>query len=368
MIYYIPLETLDERYTVMLDRLLQAEMRSRRLPYLTVHGQQLGKRIKSGAFLDSCGTIAFKASQIQAIARRFYQRQVEAGDVFFFADLWFPGIDALPYMGRFNGIDIRICGFQYAGSWTPTDYVAQYLSDYCRLIEHGWLQFWDSVFLCSTFQKREILQNLRLPENSEGIERKLRVTRLPFDFAGVRRFYRDGKREPWIVFPHRFHWEKGADTFLTMALEVGYRLPDAQFLITSARSGDFPQADRPDIADLYHETKRLLGDRLRFVSNLSKSEFYTLLSAARIVWSSSLQENFGYSIIESCTLGATPVLPRRVAYPEMYPEEYLYSSEKIAYDMVVDYFRTPKPLSPDLLRALDGTSEVGRALAEVAGQ
>ena len=54
----------------MLDRLLQTEMRARGLEYTVIGGEQIGSGIRSGAFLDFSGTIVFKASQIQAIARR----------------------------------------------------------------------------------------------------------------------------------------------------------------------------------------------------------------------------------------------------------------------------------------------------------
>ena len=126
-----------------------------------------------------------------------------------------------------------------------------------------------------------------------------------------------------------------------------------------------PKSDRAEIDEFFLWASAELGDRLRFLPNLSKGQFYALLARCQVVWSSALQENFGYSVLEACTLGVTPVLPSRLAYPEMYPEEYLYRSDQVAYDMVVDYLRHPRPLCGEVLRDLDGTTRVGQALSEL---
>jgi len=364
MLYYIPLEHLDERYTISMDSLLQGEFRKANIKYRIIEGKQLSGNIKAGAFLDFSGTIHFKSSQIQQIAELFFHNKVKDGDVFFFSDLWFPGIDALPYMSRFNNIKIKIAGYQYAGSWTPSDFVSVYLKDYCKYIEHGWLQFIDQIYLCSNFQRKELVKNLLTTSKSDHkqISEKLIATRLPFDYKFVRSFYKLSKKLRKIIFPHRFHWEKGADTFLDMAQHISKKDKDVIFVITSGRKGSKPLADKKEIDDKYKETKRLLGNRLVYKSGLSKTDFYKELNTASVVWSGALQENFGYSVLEAATLGVTPVLPNRVVYPEFYPKKYLYNNKAEEYKKVLYYLDNPKPVSQDIIRKIDGTSEMVKYL------
>src|SRR5690349_14080955 len=122
MIYYLPLELLDERYTISFDRLLVAELRKRGLEFHRIYGDTLSERIVEGAFLDFAGTNYFKTSQMQQVARLFFERKVNSGDIFFFSDIWFPGIDCIPYMSRLSGLDVKVVGIQHAGSWTPSDF------------------------------------------------------------------------------------------------------------------------------------------------------------------------------------------------------------------------------------------------------
>ena len=57
-----------------------------------------------------------------------------------------------------------------------------------------------------------------------------------------------------------------------------------------------------------------------------------MLARGDIVISTSLQENFGISVIEAIRLGCFPLLPNRLSYPELLPEEYhncsLYDNEE----------------------------------------
>lgn len=364
MLYYVPLEYLEERYTISMDNMLQNAFNKAQIPFKTIAGKQLSGNIKSGAFLDFSGTIHFKSTQIQQIAKLFFNNQVKDGDVFFFSDLWFPGIDALPYMSRFNNIQIKIVGYQYAGSWTPSDFVALYLKDYCKYIEHGWLEFIDQVYLCSNFQRKELINNL-LPtsqQDHKNISKRLIATRLPFDYNSVRYFYDPSQKKRKIIFPHRFHWEKGADVFLDMIQHISREDKNVVFVITSGRKGSRPLADKKEIDEKYQKTKRLLGNRLLYKSGLSKTDFYKELNTASVIWSGALQENFGYSVLEACTLGVTPVLPNRVVYKEFYPKRYLYKNSLEAYKKILYYLDNPNPVPQNIIKKIDGTNTMMKYL------
>ena len=51
----------------------------------------------------------------------------------------------------------------------------------------------------------------------------------------------------------------------------------------------------------------------------SRKEYERLLGLSDIVFSSSMQENFGIAVVEAMSAGALPLLPKRLAYPEVLP-------------------------------------------------
>ena len=66
---------------------------------------------------------------------------------------------------------------------------------------------------------------------------------------------------------------------------------------------------------------------------LPRSEYISLLSKTDVVVSSSMHEFFGISVVEALSAGAVPVLPKRLSYPEVVPEQWhdfaFYSDEGI---------------------------------------
>lgn len=359
MLYYVPLEYLDERYTISMDKLLRKAFEINGIDYRVIEGKNLSNKIESGAFLDFAGTNYFKSSQIQKIAQLFFEGKVKNGDIFLFSDLWFPGIDALPYMAKLGGVDIKIVGCLHAGSWTPSDFVAQSLREYCKYIERGWFEFFDQIYVGSFFHKKEIIDNLTgKDERKESIDKKIIVTRLPYDYDYVRSFHNGNEKQRKVIFPHRFHWEKGADRFLEMAICVNKKMPDIDFVITSGRSGEIPLFDRKDIEIKYFEVKKILGEKLHYKSGLKKDDYYRELNSASVLWSGAIQENFGYSVLEACTLGVCPVLPNRVVYPEIYPKEYLYDEFLQSCNMVIDFIRKPRKVKQNFIKLCNGTQNI----------
>lgn len=60
---------------------------------------------------------------------------------------------------------------------------------------------------------------------------------------------------------------------------------------------------------------------------LSKRDYHDLLARTRVVFSCSLQETLGIGCYEGVLAGAVPVVPDRLSYREMYPEESRYPAE-----------------------------------------
>jgi len=54
----------------------------------------------------------------------------------------------------------------------------------------------------------------------------------------------------------------------------------------------------------------------------SKREYIGWLKRGSVIVSSARQENFGISVVEAARYGCFPLLPRRLAYPEIIPRRF----------------------------------------------
>jgi glycosyltransferase involved in cell wall biosynthesis len=72
---------------------------------------------------------------------------------------------------------------------------------------------------------------------------------------------------------------------------------------------------RPSVFD---RAKQLLADRIgRWGYQHSRAEYQAALAEADVIVSTARHEFFGISVCEAIAAGAYPVLPRRLAYPEL---------------------------------------------------
>lgn len=54
--------------------------------------------------------------------------------------------------------------------------------------------------------------------------------------------------------------------------------------------------------------------------------YYQFLADSKVLLITSKEETYGYQVIDAIANGCTPVAPRAFSYPELLPDEYLYSS------------------------------------------
>ncbi len=81
----------------------------------------------------------------------------------------------------------------------------------------------------------------------------------------------------------------------------------------------------------------------------SRPAYESWLKKGTLVVSTAIQENFGISVMEAVRYGCFPLLPNRLSYPEIMPEEYgeqiLYTSEDELFQKLHEGLARPSSLS-----------------------
>ena len=124
MLIYVPLEHIEGRYTVHMDRDIEAYLNAQDIEYVKVMPTTETPPLPEGQFLNAAFTSKFKAMQIAEISAMFESGKINDGDTIFFSDIWFPGIESIAYMKYFTKKDVKITGIIHAGSFTDTDFVS----------------------------------------------------------------------------------------------------------------------------------------------------------------------------------------------------------------------------------------------------
>jgi len=144
--------------------------------------------------------------------------------------------------------------------------------------------------------------------------------------------------KPLIIWNHRWEYDKNPEFFFD-ALDVLKKKNISFCLALLGERYDI----FPDIFKIARE--KFEGEIVAYGYAESRNDYLNWLKKGAIVVSSAIQENFGISIVEAVRFGCIPLLPDRLAYPEIMPKElhskFLYHSketflEKLE-DMLVNY-------------------------------
>ncbi len=133
---------------------------------------------------------------------------------------------------------------------------------------------------------------------------------------GIARMPEGRKRRPGpphLLWAARWEYDKNPEMFFN----VLYRLADEglpfKVSVVGERFRETPV--------VFEQARARLADRVvRWGYLESRADYETTLSEADIVVSTADHEFFGVSVIEAVAAGAFPLLPRRLAYPELFGE------------------------------------------------
>jgi len=163
------------------------------------------------------------------------------------------------------------------------------------------------------------------------IQSKSEILYLGMDLLQFDSYKEEKKGEPIIVWNHRWEYDKNPEPFFHLL----YRLQDENYAFQIVILGENFQST-PNIFD---EAKERLKDRIIHYGYCKDfKEYARWLWKADILPVTSNQDFFGVSIMEAIYCGVYPILPKRLTYPELLPNEWhhnhLYDNEDGLYELV----------------------------------
>jgi glycosyltransferase involved in cell wall biosynthesis len=232
----------------------------------------------------------------------------------------------------------------------------------------------DRVLWNSAFNRDSFLHALRglvrkMPDArpewvADAISARSEVLPVPIDVAAIERVRtgvppRSGPCH--IVWNHRWEFDKGPDLLLgAVRILVASGLPFTMSVLgQSFREGP----------DEFAVIRELLGDRARHFGFLPGREPYLkCLASADVALSTARHEFQGLAVLEAAAAGAVPLVPDRLAYPEIWPEAWRWADEAALARLLLDRVRgveSWRKTDPWSISAHFGWGRLGERWAEI---
>lgn len=312
-IHLFPIEPIEERYSADWYRWWPDELQRAGFEVHRYAGDRLtspvrGDAIRRGQFLDAVDTHYYKATQLARFCEAVQDGEVRDGDVVLFLDGWNPAVTAVAYMRDVARIQVKIVLVLHAGTWDPQDHLTQCgMWKWARHNESGWMLAADRILVATEFHRDLIMMYMPV-----YVADRVHVTGFPLELDEIQKYRTPYNERPMqVAFPHRLAPEKQPEVFDELRVRYERAFPGDK--VEWVRTQDLMRPGEP--------TKPIL---------------YETLGRSRVAFSAALQETWGIVQLEAWYLHASPLVPDRLAYRELYPPDARYSSLDEAVRIVHD--------------------------------
>lgn len=252
--------------------------------------------------------------------------------------------------------------------WSPTDRdVAQKRDQHYGFINYASAMAADAIYFNSEYHQASFFEGLdrllkHFPDHNELgtieiLRSKSDVLPLGLDLRRFDQFaggaslgsaeYAGASGEPLVVWNHRWEYDKNPDAFFK-ALRAA---ADGGRAFRVAVLGEKFQ----QVPVVFFKAQVALAERVVQFGYVEDFETYAhWLQSGEIIPVTSNQDFFGASVVEAVYCGCRPMLPRRLAYPELIPREHhsevLYDGDREFVERLDEMLREPLPPVNDELR------------------
>lgn len=124
---------------------------------------------------------------------------------------------------------------------------------------------------------------------------------------------KEKKERAILLWNHRWEYDKNPEEFFNALFELQNRGIEFQLIVLGEKRGKQPE--------IFNKAKeRLKKETLHWGFVKNHGEYKALMWKADILPVTSRQDFFGGSVIEAAYCNCIPLLPKRLAYPEHFPE------------------------------------------------
>lgn len=329
-LFYLPLEGYKERYTQQWSApstgWLERNWKRAGINYKRIEGDiDKNRTIKVGSVVDAIGRSTYCFSQISRLLYMAEQGDIKDTDIIYFDDFWHPGLEALPYAFHLLGIKPKIYGFLHAQTVDEYDFTHP-MRHWMRSIEKGFGSFLTGIFVCCPFLQRLVVEGGIAPVH------QVHVTGHPFSSEEVkeRMPVLPPMRNNRVVWSSRWDKEKNPDFFLKVVLNILSREKKehgryiTKFIICTG--APILKSNDPQLLVILNSCMKMFPDNIIVRPNLSKEEYYTELTNARVQFNCASQDFVAITLLEATVAGCYPVYPEFRSFPETfhYQPQYMY--------------------------------------------
>ena len=153
--------------------------------------------------------------------------------------------------------------------------------------------------------------------------------------------------DPVILWNHRWEYDKNPDDFFDVILRLADSGESFRLVVLGENFSQQPE--------IFEQARRRLGDRILQYGYVEHLEEYAhWLCKSDLLPVTSVHDFFGASVVEAAYCGCMPLLPRRLSYPEIIPEdqfpECFYDDADDLFEKLKIRLQTPRYEKQDLLR------------------
>lgn len=191
----------------------------------------------------------------------------------------------------------------------------------------------DGLIFNSRFHRREFLGGLEtflkaMPDHrprrlAEKVRPGAQVVYPGVDCGELERL-RPGERKArpvTLLWNHRWEFDKGPESFFRVLRKLA---ADGLDFRVHLLGENFQVKPTP-----FLEAREFLGERLGTYGFLEEREDYVrTLWDSDVVVSTAIHEFYGIAVMEAAYCGCRPLLPRRLSYPELFDDAFLYEDEE----------------------------------------
>ncbi|MBN1586947.1 MAG: DUF3524 domain-containing protein [Candidatus Omnitrophica bacterium] len=212
----------------------------------------------------------------------------------------------------------------------------------------------DQVLFNSEFNRSTFLDGIRTflkrmpkprPDTAPDIiAAKSQVFRVPIEAPPASQAWPDSAKAPMILWNHRWEHDKNPEDFFLLIRQLKASGTPFRLAVIGESYRYAPE--------VFGQAEKEFADEIAYWGwRESREEYWSVLHESQVVLSTAHQEFQGLSVMEAVTCACIPLLPKRLVYPEIYPEEFLYSSPGDALRKLRAMLASPEQFDTETLRS-----------------